>query len=83
MRLQLVDDARRAWRHFSTIALAISSGILGAWAMMPDDLKASLPPGTPAIVAKVLLVVTVWGLIGKFLKQPLREPKATADPKGE
>ena len=69
--MKLIDKASRraAIRHFSTVALGISSAILGAWALMPEDLKAELPEGASSWVAKIVLGVTIWGLVGKFVAQ--------------
>ncbi len=42
-KIKLVSDARNVWRWYSTWAVGFSSGLMGAWSFLPDDLKAALP----------------------------------------
>ena len=68
--MKLIEDVKGAWRHFSTIALASGAAIQGVWIAFPDDLKAQLPLGTVKVVSYLTALILVWGLIGKFIKQP-------------
>lgn len=68
MNIRLIDDAKGAWRHFSTIALGLGTAIMTVWSTVPDDWKLLLPAG---IVAKVTACILLWGLVGKFIKQPV------------
>ena len=68
--MKLIDDVKGAWRHFSTIALAAGAALQGVWIAFPDDLKAQLPLGAVKVVSYLTACILVWGLIGKFIKQP-------------
>lgn len=68
--MKLIEDVKGAWRHFSTIALASGAAIQGVWIAFPDDLKAQLPMGTVKVVSYVTACILIWGLVGKFIKQP-------------
>jgi len=46
--------------------MAASVTILGAWLIMPDDLKAALPP---EVVAAVAVVALLLGIIGRLVNQ--------------
>lgn len=71
--MKLIEDIKGAWRHFSTIALASGATIQGVWIAFPDDLKAQLPMGTVKVVSYLTACILVWGLVGKFIKQPVKE----------
>ncbi len=73
--MQLIDNAKSAWRHFSTIALASGAAIQGVWIAFPNDLKAQLPDGTVRVVSYLTACILVWGLVGKFIKQPTPEER--------
>ena len=75
MSIQIVDDVRSRLYHFSTIALASGSAGVGLWVLMPNDMKARLSPQTLDWTVRILFGVLVWGFVGKFIKQPLRQPK--------
>lgn len=66
---RLIPNAKKAWTHFSTQALALGVGIQGAWAVFPDDLKAGLPANTVQWVSRITALILLWGLIGKFVDQ--------------
>lgn len=74
--MKLIEDIKGAWRHFSTIALASGAAIQGVWIAFPADLKAALPHGTVETVSYLTACILVWGLIGKFIQQPLKEDHA-------
>jgi ABC-type enterochelin transport system permease subunit len=44
--------------------------VLGAWQVMPDDLKAALPPN---VVYGVSMVLLVAGIVGRVVAQPKAE----------
>ena len=64
--MKLVSDWKRAYRWFSVQAMAISVALLGAWEIMPSDLKAELPELYTRGAAIVLLLA---GLAGRLVKQ--------------
>lgn len=73
--MKLIEDVKGAWRHFSTIALASGATIQGVWIAFPDDLKTALPMGTVKVVSYVTACILIWGLVGKFIKQPTSEER--------
>lgn len=64
--MRLVDDARRAWRWFSVQAMALAVAGQVAWANMPGDLKASVPPN---LVTYGTIGLLVLGILGRLVKQ--------------
>lgn len=62
----LVKDWKSAPRWFSVQAMAASTAILATWAVLPDDLKAGIPPGVVTFIACGLLIL---GIIGRLIDQ--------------
>jgi len=74
---KVVHDWRRRLKDFSTIALALSTALLAAWQVYPDDLKAGLPPNFVHWLNYAMGGILIWGLVGKFIVQgdaPASEP---------
>lgn len=67
--MRFIDNAREAWKHYSTIALTAASGLQGAWLGIPDAIKSGLPELVGHIVSWVAFVIVLLGLFGKFVKQ--------------
>ena len=68
--MKLVKDAKSRLKDFSTIALALSAAIVAVWATFPADWLAFLPT---AWVARGTGLLSLWGLIGKFIDQGPKE----------
>ena len=67
--MKLVDDASRAWRWFSVQLAALMAVLPFAWAELPADVKAYVPPEwRPWIVTGLALAI----IAGRLVKQ---EPK--------
>lgn len=66
---RLVKDWKSRLKHYSTIALAMASGLQGAWMSIPDSIKQPLPGWVAQAVAWITLAVVVGGLGGKFVDQ--------------
>jgi anti-sigma-K factor RskA len=64
--MRLVDEWRIAWRWFSLQAMALVAVIQGAWAAMPDDLKAHFPARLVTVLSVGLLLL---GIGGRLVKQ--------------
>ena len=64
--MRLVKDARKAWRFFSVQAMALQGAAAGAWLVVPDDMRASVPSEWLAACAVVL---TVLGVAGRLIDQ--------------
>ena len=71
--MKLVDNVKQVWHHYSTIAMGIAGGLQGAWATVPDAIKADLPATVGKVVAWITLAVLVLGLGGKFVSQTPKE----------
>ena len=68
-RLELVDDAKQAWRWLSMQAMTAALAVQSAWLFIPEDMKSSIPPN---IVQAVTLALLGLGIVGRLVKQ---EPK--------
>lgn len=67
LRVRLIPNWRKAWRMFSVLAQAVTLALLGAWQIMPEDLKAHLPPSLVYWLAMGLMVA---GIAGRLIQQP-------------
>jgi protein-S-isoprenylcysteine O-methyltransferase Ste14 len=67
--MKFVDDVKQARRWISVQAMAAALSLQGAWAVIPDELKASIPA---EYVQGLTLVLLVLGIVGRLVKQ---EPK--------
>ena len=66
-KLELVEDARSAWRWISVQAMAAALAVQGAWASVPEDMKASIPA---SYVQWLTLALLALGIGGRLVKQP-------------
>lgn len=64
--MKLVDDWRRAPKWISMRAAVAGMALLGAWSVMPEDLKASLPAWATTGTAVGILVLVA---VGRLVKQ--------------
>lgn len=64
--MQLVDDAKHAWRWVSMRCMGAAVALLGAWEVMPDDLKVGVPHKVVTYFALALLGL---GMAGRLVKQ--------------
>ena len=64
--MKLVKDAKSRLKDYSTVALALSAGIIAVWATFPADWLKFLPTEW---VAKGTGLLSLWGLVGKFIDQ--------------
>ena len=70
--MKLIDNWKLAHRMFSVQAMGLAAAIQGAWPMIPDDLRAALPPHVSHWVSLALLVA---GILGRLVQQDSTEPK--------
>jgi len=61
--IKLVDDWRAAWKWFSVQAMGLSVVMLGAWEVLPSDLKATLPEDLVRFLAIGLLSMGIAGRV--------------------
>ena len=67
MSLELVDDAKGAWRWFSVQIPAINLAFLGTWSALPEKFQDALPlPWVLGIAVALILL----GIAGRLVKQP-------------
>ena len=69
-RLEFVDDAKQAWRWLSMQAMTAALAVQGAWAMLPDDMRTTIPAQYVQWLTFALLGL---GIVGRLVKQ--QEPK--------
>ena len=65
--MKLVKDWRQAARWFSVQAQALSAAAGAAWLVVPDDMRAAVPPEWLAACA---IVLAVLGIAGRLIDQP-------------
>ena len=66
---RLVDNWKNLHRFYSVWAASIGGGLLTAWQIIPDDMRAYLPHFIPIVAAYVTLICVV---IGAATKQDFR-----------
>jgi hypothetical protein len=79
MKLQLIENAGKWWRMFSVQAMGIAMALQGAWATVPDDLKAPLPP---TLVNWVSIGLLLFGIVGRLVQQPAVSQPTVTPPDG-
>ena len=67
VKRRVIPNWRSRLSDFSTIALAMSASIIALWSTLPADWLQFLPT---AWVAKGTGVISLLGLVGKFVNQP-------------
>ncbi len=68
--MKLIPDWRKAWRFFSVQAQALTLAGIGAWQVLPDDLKGAVPVPVAVALAMGLLVL---GIVGRLIAQPEKD----------
>lgn len=69
--MKLVENAKESWRWISMQAMTLAGAIQGAWMMVPDDMKVTVPKN---IVHWATIVLLVTGVIGRLVKQNATKP---------
>jgi hypothetical protein len=67
VRRRVIPNWRSRLSDYSTIALAVSAATIALWSTLPSDWLQHLPTEW---VAKGTGIVSLFGLVGKFVKQP-------------
>jgi hypothetical protein len=62
----MIENWRAAWKFISVQAMALALAIQTIWPMIPDDMKASLPP---QVVHAVTIALLVAGIAGRLYRQ--------------
>ena len=71
VKRRIIPGWRSRLSDYSTIALAVSAATIALWSTLPADWLAHLPT---AWVARLTGVVSLFGLVGKFVQQPGKQP---------
>jgi len=66
-RRRIIPNWKSRLSDYSTVCLALSAGIVATWSTLPADWLQFLPT---AWVAKGTGLLSLLGLIGKFVNQP-------------
>jgi hypothetical protein len=69
--MKIIPDWKSRITDYSTVALALSAGIMATWSTLPTDWLQFLPTEW---VARLTGTVSLLGLVGKFIVQPGRTP---------
>lgn len=65
--IQLVENAKNAWRWFSVQAMTLAIALQGTWALLDPDMRAQVPKG---VVAGITIILLVAGIAGRLVAQP-------------
>ena len=71
VKRRVIPNWRSRLSDYSTVALALSAGIVAMWSTLPADWLAFLPT---KLVAQGTGLISLFGLVGKFLQQPGKQP---------
>ena len=64
--MKLIPEWRKAWRMLSVQAMTLAAAIQAAWAGMPPDLVANVPPN---VIHALTLSLLGLGIVGRLVKQ--------------
>ena len=65
--MKLIPNWRKAWRMFSVQAQALAVAVIGAWQVIPDDIRAVVPSWASGGLLALLLAL---GIAGRLIDQP-------------
>jgi hypothetical protein len=65
----LVEDVKECWKWVSMWCMTLAGTVQGAWAYLPEDMKASIPTG---VIQGITVALLVLGMAGRVIKQPKR-----------
>ena len=68
--MKIIRNWRSRITDYSTVALAVSAATVALWSTLPADWLQFLPTSW---VARATGVVSLFGLVGKFVKQDTKE----------
>ena len=69
--MKLIANWRKAYRMLSVKSMAVATAIQGAWVVLPEDMKATVPPHSVYWITMALLV---FGIAGRLVAQPKVQP---------
>ena len=71
VKRRIIPNWRSRLSDYSTVALAVSAATIALWSTLPADWLAHLPTKW---VAQGTGLISLFGLVGKFVKQPGKTP---------
>ena len=69
--MKLIANWRKAYRMLSVQSMAMATAIQGAWVVLPEDMKTTIPPQAVQWITMGLLV---FGIVGRLVAQPKVQP---------
>lgn len=66
MKLKLIDNWKKGWKFISVNCMVMAQAILGAWMMLPSDMKELMPN---SIVFPLTMLLLAGGIVGRFVDQ--------------
>ena len=69
--MKLIANWRKAYRMLSVQSMAMATAIQGAWVVLPEDMKTTIPPQAVQWITMGLLV---FGIFGRLVAQPKVQP---------
>ena len=69
--MKLIANWRKAYKMLSVQAMAMATAIQGTWAVLPEDMKTTIPPQAVQWITMGLLV---FGIFGRLVAQPKVQP---------
>jgi hypothetical protein len=68
--MKLIDEWKKAHRYWSVQIAAVAAALMGAWEILPSDLRASMPH-----VQKVAAAMFIIVAASRYFAQPKIEKK--------
>lgn len=65
--MKLVQNWKQSWRWFSVQSMVVAGSIQGAWSVIPDGMRSSIPAN---VVQAVTIALLVLGVVGRLVDQP-------------
>lgn len=69
--MKLIANWRKAYRMLSVQSMAVATALQGAWVVLPEDMKVTVPPHAVYWITMALLV---FGIAGRLVAQPKVQP---------
>ena len=73
--MKFVKNTISIWRHYSTGCLLAVGAIQGVYAATPQKWLDELPSSFNGFMAYSTMLIALFGVVGKFIKQDIPEVK--------
>jgi hypothetical protein len=61
-----IPNWKKSWRMVSMRCMTLAGAVQGAWLIIPDDMKVSIPPN---VVQWLTIALLALGVAGRLVKQ--------------